>query len=534
MSDASQHTDFDVIVVGGGVAGIYAAHILKNKLGKNVLGIERGDGLGGTWYWNRYPGVQADTDGIVYRYSFDKETSSEWDPEARYQRGAQIRNYLTEVAARHGVDEVYRFGRAAVEARYDDAAATWRVEVEGGEAFTARYLVSAAGVFARPVFPDIPGFDDFAGEIVHSARWPEGTVLDDKKVGVVGTGSTGGQLIVAAAKVADSLTVFQRTPQYVVPAGQSRLDAAEVQEYLENFDANWAAWRATRLACGFDEPEVGAMDVTPAEREAVFERAWERGGGFEFMFGTFADLAFNRESNDAAAEFIKGKIRSIVKDPDVAERLIPSEPYAKRPASVDGYYETFNNDNVELVDVKANPIARIVPQGVELADGTVKELDTLVFATGFEAIEGAYRHFEVAGREGTRLLDQWGDAPSSYLGIATPKFPNFFTLLGPQGVFSNLPPGIEAQMDFVADLITWSDEHDEPVEVSQQVLAQWQEMCNEIANASIFSEVKSWIFGSNVHTDKPRPLFYFGGLAAFREVLDGERAKEFESFRTAS
>lgn len=534
MSEAHRNMAFDAIVVGGGVAGIYATHVLKNRLGLNVLGIERGDELGGTWYWNRYPGVQADTDAIVYRYSFDQETASEWDDQARYQNGRQIRNYLGEVAARHGVEPVYRYGRAAVEARYLAQEATWRVEVEDGEVFTAPYLVSAAGVFSRPVLPDIPGLDDFAGDLVHSARWPEGITLDGKRVGVVGTGSTGGQLIVAAGKVAEELVVFQRTPQYIVPAGQRRMDADEVRAYRENFEANWEKWRATRLACGFDEPTVGAMEVSAEERQAVFERAWERGSGFEFMFGTFGDLAFNRESNDAAADFIKQKIRSVVEDPEVAERLVPTEPYAKRPASVDGYYETFNQDNVELVDVRSTAIRRVVPSGVELADGTLHELDTLVFATGFEAIEGAYRDFHVVGRNGTRLLDAWGESPAAYLGIATPQFPNFFTLLGPQGVFSNLPPGIEAQMDFVGDLITWSTRNDgAAVEVSAEVLANWNETCGAIANASIFAEVKSWIFGSNVHSEHPRPLFFFGGLGAFRELLDGEREKEFASFHPA-
>lgn len=525
----------DVIIIGAGVSGIYAAHKLSNDLGLDVVGIEKGSDAGGTWYWNRYPGVQADTDSHVYRYSGDPTVSPSWDRAARYQKGSQIRDYLQDFMKRQDLDKIFHFETTATTADFKEEQARWEVRTDRGQTFSARYLIGAAGVLSKPVLPNIPGLASFTGRTIHTARWPEGVSLAGARVAVFGTGSTGCQLIANAATEVEEMVVFQRTAQYVVPAGQRRWTDSESHHYEESFAELWDAWRLTRLACGFEEPQTGAQDVDEKTREEVFEKAWEEGGGFNFMFGTFSDLAFNRVSNNAAADFIKQKINVIVRDSDTVKDLTPTEPYARRPVAVDNYYETFNRENVSLVNTRRNPIRSVTPHGITLDDGRFFEVDVIVFATGFEAVDGAYRDFHVQGREGTNLLEHWGDAPSSYLGIATPKFPNFFTVLGPLGVFSNLPPGIEAQVDFIAEVIAVADSTEAAtIEVHPDAVNRWAVESTEMAQGSVFAEVKSWIFGSNVHTDSPRALFYFGGLGSYRQRLRNEIDNRLPSFQLST
>ncbi|TRX76844.1 NAD(P)/FAD-dependent oxidoreductase [Pseudomonas mangiferae] len=534
MTKRSSIAQFDAIVIGAGLSGLYATHKLGNELGLKVLGLEKARSVGGTWYWNRYPGVQADTDSFVYRYSFDREASPGWDMHARYQTGAQIRDYLENVASRNDLSRLYRFEVEAREATYDEADNLWRVKTSHGDVVTCRYLVNGVGVLSKPVAPKIEGLDDFKGRVVHTARWPEGLRIDGLRVGLLGTGSTGTQVAVAASKVASHLTVFQRSAQYVVPAGQRRHTDTEVDSFLSHFDENFREWRKTRLACGFEEPATSAAEASPEERKAVFEHAWNEGGGFGFMFGTFGDLVINPDSNRAACEFIVGKIKQIVRDPETARRLTPSEPYAKRPVSVDGYYEAFNQPNVKLVSIQETPIVRVTENGILTADGVEHEIDILILATGFEAVEGAYRDFNVIGRNGRTLLDTWGEHPAAYLGLSTPGFPNLFTVLGPQGIFSNLAAGIEAEVNFIGDAIRWAE--DRPgaaIEATPEALSTWSEQCSQMANYTVFAQVKSWIFGTNVHSNQPRVLFYFGGLKEYLSILDHERTHGFPGFTQA-
>jgi cyclohexanone monooxygenase len=531
MDERSTIKHFDVIIIGAGLAGLYATHKFANEQGLNVLGLEKGEGVGGTWYWNRYPGIHADTDSFVYRYSFDQEVSPLWDMHARYQTGAQMRDYLETIADRNNITPLYRFRTTVKEVLYDEQANLWRVLTDNDDLFFARYIVSGAGVLSKPALPDIDGLASFGGVIAHAARWPDNVNLDGKRVGLLGTGSTGTQVVVTACELASHLTVFQRSAQYIVPAGQRRLSEEEVQNYHSNFEEKWAQWRKTRLACGFDDPQVGATEVSLDEQTATFEKAWNEGGGFGFMFGTFSDLAFNPVSNRAACDFIKNKIREIVQDPETARKLIPDQPYAKRPASTDGYYEAFNRANVELISLKDTPILRATEKGIITSDGVEHELDILILATGFEAVEGAYRELSVVGQNGHSLLDTWNDHPSAYVGVSTPGFPNFFTLLGPQGIFSNLAAGIETQVNFIGEAIqTAGCEANAVIEATPNAVKKWSDQCSSMANDSIFAQVKSWIFGSNIHTDAPRALFYFGGLKEYTNILEQEKQNNFPSF----
>ena len=524
-------TPYDAVVVGAGVSGLYVTHKLRNDLNLNVLAIEKGSDVGGTWFWNRYPGVQADTDSFVYRYSFQKETSPLWNIKSRYQTGSQIRDYLEEISKRNDLYSAYKFNTHVDSATYDTESNLWLIKISGGEVVTARYFISAVGVLSKPVNPKINNLDKFKGKVVHTAEWPEGMNVDGLRVGIIGTGSTGVQAIVELSKTASDLTVFQRTPQYVVPAGQREISDSDLSEYLNNFEVKWASWRKTRLACGFDENVKSASEYSHEEQEVILERAWCKGGGFEFMFGTFNDVVFNVETNEILCNFIAGKISDIVSNEETARKLTPSTLYATRPVSVDGFYEVFNKDNVHLVSVIENPIINATESGLRTADGEEHKLDIIIFATGFEAVEGAYRDLNITGKSGLSLRETWGDNPSAYLGVSTHGFPNFFSVLGPKGIFSNLAAGIEAEVNFITDIISWSLENGiKSTEASEVSLNNWSESCINIASGTVFSQVNSWIFGTNVHMDNPRVLFYFGGLGEYISILDKERRSGFSGF----
>lgn len=524
-------TQYDAVVIGAGISGLYVTHKLRNELNLNVLAIEKGSDVGGTWFWNRYPGVQADTDSFVYRYSFQKETSPLWNVKSRYQTGSQIRDYLKEVSRRNDLQSAYKFNTHVDSATYDTESNLWIIKMNGGEVVAARYLISAAGVLSKSARPEINNLDRYKGKIVHTAEWPEGMKVDGLRVGVIGTGSTGAQTIVELSKTVSELTVFQRTPQYVVPAGQREISDYDVSEYLNDFEDKWESWRKTRLACGFDENVKSASEYSHEERESILERAWCKGGGFEFMFGTFNDVVFNVEANKILCNFIAGKISDIVSDEETVRKLTPSTLYATRPVSVDGFYEVFNKENVHLVSVMENPVITATESGLRTADGKEHKLDIIICATGFEAVEGAYRDFTITGKNGLTLSDTWGDNPSAYLGVSTPGFPNFFSVLGPKGIFSNLAAGIEAEVNFITDIISWSLKNGiKSTEASELSLSDWSALCLNIASGTVFSQVNSWIFGTNMHIDSPRVLFYFGGLGEYISILDKERCSDFSGF----
>jgi cyclohexanone monooxygenase len=516
----STPTQLDSIVIGTGFGGIYMLHKLRNELGHNVLAFDRASGVGGTWYWNRYPGAAADVDSTHYRYSFDRELLREWNWKTRYAPQPEILAYLEHVVDRHHLRGNLRLNTGIVSLTFDEASNLWTARTEGGEEFTARYVASALGPLSAANLPEFEGRDSFAGPLVHTGSWPEGLDIAGKRVGVIGTGSTGTQFICAAAKTAAHLTVFQRSAQYVVPAGDGPLSEADLDHYRENVDQIWERAFSSRVACAFEEATTSAMEVSPEERERVFQECWDSGNGFRFMFGTFADIAFNPSANEAATSFIKAKIKEIVRDPEIARKLTPTDYYAKRPICNTGYYETYNRDNVTLVSTRETPIDRITPTGVITADGTEHEFDVLVFATGYEAMEGGYNRIDVRGRGGVTLKQHWGDTPSSYLGIAMHQFPNMFMVFGPNSVFCNLPPGLQTQAEWIAELIRAADERGAArVEATAAAEEEWTTMCREMAEHSLFAQTDSWIFGSNIAGKKRRTLFYFGGISAYRERL---------------
>lgn len=524
-------THLDSLVIGAGFAGIYMLHKLRNELGLTARVFDKADGVGGTWYWNRYPGAAADVDSIVYRYSFDQELLQEWNWKTRYATQPEILAYLEHVVERHGLREDIQLGTAIASLAYDEESNLWTARTDGGEEITARHVVGALGPLSTANFPDIEGRDTFAGPLVHTGAWPRDLDIAGKRVGVVGTGSTGTQFICAAARTATHLTVFQRSAQYVVPAGDGPLSDSYLTECRENYGQIWDQVFNSRVGCGFQESETPATSVSPAERERVFQESWDAGNGFRFMFGTFSDIAFNPVANEAAASFIKSKITQTVRDPETARKLVPTDYYAKRPICNSGYYETYNRDNVSLVSTKENPIVRITPAGVITEDGTEHELDVLVFATGYEAMEGSYNRIAIQGRAGTTLRESWGDTPSSYLGVATHGFPNLFMVYGPNSVFCNLPPGIETQVEWISEMIASARQRGiTRIEATAAAEEEWTGMCRDMAEQSLFAQTDSWIFGTNIPGRKRRTLFYFGGIGNYRQKLREVAAADYEGF----
>ena len=525
----------DALVVGAGFGGIYMLHKLRNEMGLDAVVIDRAGGIGGTWYWNRYPGALSDSESFVYQYSFDRELYALTPWTTKYVRQPEILDYLEGVVDRYDLRQHIALETAMAGARFDESTGTWTVQTDQGATYRARFLVTGLGLLSAINTPELPGMETFRGRVVHTGAWPQDLDITGKRIGVIGNGSTGNQVITASAPVVEHLTSFQRTPQYSVPAGNRQLPPEQLQDYRDRFDAVWDQVRGSSVAMGFEESSRETFSVTREERERIYQQAWDEGGGFRFMFETFGDIATDPAANEEAAAFIRGKIAEIVKDPETRRKLTPTDLYARRPLCDSGFYETFNRPNVTLVNVKENPITALTPDGVLTADGALHELDVLICATGFDAVDGNYTRLDIRGREDRTLREHWGDGPTSYLGMATHGFPNMFTILGPNGPFTNLPPSIETQVDWIGDAIahvlptegSWMD-------VDAQTETAWTETCREIADGTLFPRAASWIFGANIPGKKRTVMFYLGGMRNYRELLADEHAHGYPGFHLHS
>ncbi|WP_028266969.1 flavin-containing monooxygenase [Arthrobacter sp. MA-N2] len=535
MSDQNTPLTIDAVVIGAGFGGIYAVHKLHNELGLTTIGFDKAGGPGGTWYWNRYPGALSDTESHVYRFSFDKDLLQDGTWKHTYVTQPEILEYLEGVVDRFDLRRHFRFGTEVKSAIYLEDEALWEVTTDDGAVYRATYVINAVGLLSAINLPKLPGMDTFEGEIIHTAAWPQGKDLAGRRVGVIGTGSTGQQVITALAPVVDKLTVFVRTPQYSVPVGKRPVTSQQIDEIKADYDKIWTQVKASGVAFGFEESTVSAMSVSEEERQRVYEKAWEYGGGFRFMFETFADIATDEEANETAASFIRNKIGEIIEDPETARKLTPTGLFARRPLCDDGYFQVFNRPNVEAVALKENPIREITPKGVVTEDGVLHELDVLVFATGFDAVDGNYRRMEIRGRNGLNINDHWAGQPTSYLGISTANFPNWFMVLGPNGPFTNLPPSIESQVEWISDTIRHAKDNGiRAIEPTPEAELEWTELCTTIANMTVFTKVDSWIFGANIPGKKPSVLFYLGGLGNYRNVLYDVTANGYRGFELNS
>lgn len=522
MSTTTTTAVHDVIVVGAGLAGIYTT-IHGVRAGLDILGVEAGSDVGGTWYWNRYPGARCDVESVDYSYSFDAELQQEWRWSERYATQPEILRYVSHVADRFDVRRHYRFDTTVTGARWDDDAQLWHVSTSAGDTASARWLVMATGSLSKPNLPQLPGRDSFAGEVYLTAAWPaEGVDFTGKRVGVIGTGSSGVQSIPLIAEQAAALTVFQRTANYSVPAFNRPIDDAEWQELLEQYPARReASWNGP-AGSPWGTYSTPYESLTPEEREGVLAESWTRGG---VLFGkAFEGQTADIEVNNAARVYFERKLREIVSDEQLARDLTPNDhPIGtKRICTDSGYFETYTLPHVRLVNLRRDPITAITPDGVHTESG-FHELDALVYATGFDALTGSLTSIDIVGRDGRTVRDVWQDGPLTYLGLGVPGFPNLLILNGPgsPSVLANMALGSEQQGAAALRLIQHTAATGfSSVEPRNDAAVDWTNHLGEVAEKTLFADAPTWYTGANI-PGKPRIFMpYIGGFNTYNARVD--------------
>jgi cation diffusion facilitator CzcD-associated flavoprotein CzcO len=527
-------TDYGAIIIGAGFGGLRMLYDLRER-GITAKVLEAGTDVGGTWYWNRYPGARTDSESWVYCFSFSRELEQDWDWAERYPAQPEVLRYLQHVTDRFDLRKDMQFNTRVRSAIYDETTNAWTVTTEAGETFTSTYLITATGVLSLPVDPPFAGLDTFEGDWYLTARWPKEKVdFAGKRVGIIGTGATAVQAIPIVAEQAAHLTVFQRTPNYVIPARNHALDDAQRQDIKGRYESIWAKAHGHVFGFAMDPANRTRSDVTPEEQQQVLEAGW-RTGGFQFLFETFDDLLVDDASNQAAAEFVRARIREIVKDPATAELLCPKGyPLGgKRPPLGHSYYEAFNRDNVELIDVRSNPIERITARGV-LTGAKEYELDVLIFATGFDAATGTMMAMDIRGRNGQTIKDRWAGGPETYLGLTVDGFPNMFMISGPQAPFANIPVVIDNAARWIGRAISEIEDNElAALEPTAEAVESWCKQMDAILDATILrqgEDVNSWFLGANIPGKPHVVLFYFGGANAYFNEIHGAADRDYEGF----
>jgi cyclohexanone monooxygenase len=518
----------DALVVGCGISGIYMLHRLS-QLGLSFRGIEAGSDVGGTWYWNRYPGARCDVPSLQYSYSFSEELQQSWRWPDKYSIQPAIHEYLQHVADRTGVKKHIDFHTRVVSQVYDEDEKRWTVRTDTGKVFSVRFCIMATGNLSLPQVPKFPGLESFRGRWYHSGLWPrEGVDFSGQRVGLIGTGATGVQMVPKIAAQAKHLYVFQRTANFSVPARNGPLTDEEDRNHKAEYPKHRATMRQMGFGMiGFPPPTKSALELSAEERERIYEERWQQGGSINFL-SAFNDLLTNEAANETASEFVRKKIRSIVKDPATAELLCPKDhPIGSKRLCVDtDYYETFNRPNVTLVDVRSDPIERVTEHGLKTRDASY-ELDSLAFATGFDAMTGPMLAIDIRGRGGRALKEKWTDGPQLYLGLMTAGFPNLFVITGPgsPSVKSNMTLSIEHHVDWIADCVKFMTQQGvKEIDAQPAAEREWVRHVNEVADATLYVKANSWYMGSNI-PGKPRVFMpYVGGIPAYhkkcREVVE--------------
>ena len=522
----------DAVIVGAGFAGLYMLHRLRT-MGFSARIYEAGGGVGGTWFWNCYPGARCDIESLEYSYSFSEELRREWQWTERYASQPEILRYLNYVADRFELRRDIQLNTRVTAVSFDEVASRWAIQTDLGDSVSARFCIMATGCLSSPKIPDIKGLETFQGKRYHTSRWPRERVdFSGQRVGVIGTGSSAVQVIPTIATQASDLFVFQRTPAFVVPAHNAPLS----QEAIDDWEVNGAKYRNRARTSPFglvvEHSLKSAFEASPAEREAEYEERWRAGG--LAMYGAYADLFTNKDANETAAEFVRSKIRGVIDDPAVADKLLPRDyPLGTKRLSVDtDYYETFNRGNVTLIDVRSEPLDEITPTGVRTSQ-TEYKLDSIVFATGFDAMTGALRNIEIRGRAGIRMNKRWSSGPRTYLGIMVAGFPNLFMITGPgsPSVFSNMVLSIEQHVDWIADCVAYLREHRlVTIEANLDAENAWMRHVHELSGYTLFPCANSWYVGANV-PGKPRVFMpYIGGVGVYRQKCDAVAANGYEGF----
>ena len=526
--------DFDVIIIGAGFAGMYMLHRMR-EMGLKSIVFEAGDGVGGTWYWNRYPGARCDVESVQYSYQFDKELEQEWTWSEKYSPQPEILKYANHVADRFKLRKDIRLNTRITSSNYDEEKAEWEVVAEQGDTYRSNFCIFATGCLSSYNLPKFEGIEDFSGATYHTGQWPhEGVDFSGLRVGVIGTGSSAIQSIPEIAKQAKHLTVFQRTANYTIPARNAKLTEDYVRAVKDDYTG--LRERAGQKPAGYDIPlnPQSVLEVTEEEFKSEFQARWEK-GGTQFL-GAYGDLLLKAEANEKAAKFVKDMIRDTVDDPDVAELLCPTNIIGCKRLCVDtDYYKTYNRPNVKLVDVSQKPIDKITSSGVA-HQGIEYEFDAIVFATGFDAMTGALFNIDIRGREGRSLKEKWNGGPQTYLGLTTNGFPNMFTITGPgsPSVLTNMLPSIEQHVNFISDCISYMREHGHSkIEPELNAELDWGLHVNEVADLSLRSTCASWYVGANV-PGKPRVFTpYIGGFPRYVERCKSVVANGYEGFSLA-
>ncbi len=514
-------TDFDAVIIGAGMSGLYQLIRLR-ELGMRVRVFEAGGGVGGTWYWNRYPGARFDSESYSYGYSFSKELLAEWDWTEHFAPQPETLRYLEHVADRFDLRRDIQFDSRVRSAHWQEEGRFWRVALEDGTTATSRFLVTAIGPLSAPTLPRIDGIDSFNGESCHTARWPHEPVsFDGKRVAVIGTGATGVQTIQEVAKTAKQLTVFQRTPNWCAPLLNRKIDKEEMVRIRSTYPDIFRRCQET-FACFLHTADPrGTFDVTPEEREAFFEKLYAE-PGFGIWVGNFNDILTNREANAQISDFMARKIRQRVKDPAIAEKLIPrNHGFGTRRVPLETrYYEVYNQPNVELVDLTETPIERVIRSGIRTTARDY-DLDMIIYATGFDALTGAFDRIDFRGVDGRRLKDDWSEGAETYVGMAVEGFPNMLMLLGPHTALGNIPRSIEYNVDWVTDLLRFMRDRElTRVEATGEGVEAWMEMVERASEGLLSNEVNSWFTGVNTNIDgrhNRRLSRYSGSAPSYRE-----------------
>ena len=523
---------WDAVVVGAGISGLYMLYRLR-QIGWSCQIIEAGDDLGGTWYWNRYPGARCDTSSLEYSYSFSPQLEQEWEWSERYPGQAEILSYLNHVADRFDLRPNIRFNTRLNQAEFQDSKNQWQLGLDNNHQLSCRFLLMATGCLSSPYIPPIQGVETFKGPIYHTARWPENQVdFSTQTVGVIGNGSSGVQIIPELAKRAQKLVVFQRTAQYAVPSRNQPLDqqqAAEIKADYPGFRARNRQQSSAQLS-NLETCQQSALDVSPDRRQQLYEAGWQQ-GGFAF-YDTFTDLMNNRESNQTAAEFIRAKISQIVQDPERAKLLSPQHIMGcKRPVLEEGYFEAFNRSNVELVDISINPIQAISSNGICLPDREY-QLQAIVMATGFDAMTGALTKIDISGLNGLSLRQKWSTGPHNYLGLSINGFPNLFTITGPgsPSVLTNMMVAIEQHVEWISDCLQYMDQQGyHRIQASAEAEAKWVQHVNQVADQTLYTSCNSWYLGANI-PGKSRVFMPLVGFPPYAEKCRQVAEQEYPGF----
>jgi len=530
----SDRETIDAVIIGAGISGMYQLHKLRDELGLDVKVFEAGSGVGGTWYWNRYPGARFDSESYSYGYSFSDELLEEWNWNEHFSPQPDNLKYLEYVADKFNLRPSIEFNTRVVSAHYNDKTNLWHIETDGNHSIKCKFVVTAVGVLSTPFVPKIPGLENFKKDSWHTADWPKEKInFEGKRVGVIGTGATAVQLIPEIAKNVGQLTVFQRTANFCKPIGNRPITAEEQVQIKQDYPKIFQRCRETFGSFLADFEEKSAFDVTPEEREARYEELWKE-PGFGFWLGTYEDVLTDHKANETAAEFVRNKIRTRVDDPQVAEMLCPKgHPFGtKRVPLENGYYEVYNQNNVQLVDIKSTPIEMVTEGGLRTAEQEF-EFDILILATGFDTVTGSLDRIDIRGSEGLVLKDKWIDGPKTYLGMGSAGFPNLFTVVGPTngGTFCNIPRCIEQNVEWVSDCIKYLTENEiSRIEVNQDAEDEWTDHVQEVVKGTLFPEADSWFMGANIPGKKRQMYLYAGGSPLYRERCDNVAANNYEGY----